>query len=171
MILFGDYVGSFGIHRIWMLYSQDRLWARLKRLDGFGLRTSALASAMLLCFCGWTLAAPPDASWCAARQFRNRDRWIHGHPFERLRQGRLYEDGIEGRLATRSVPSDAIAECTERKQLDGNADQESRPWKMRSSGMNKNRMRFYERPSGSVLGCALKARGIQSFEMITAAKL
>jgi len=72
---------------------------------------------------------------------------------------------------TRSVPSDAIAECTERKQLDGNADQESRPWKIRSSGMNKNRMRFYERPSGSVLGCALKARGIQSFEMITAAKL
>jgi len=107
LILFGDYVGSFGIHRIWMLYSQDRLWARLKRLDGFGLRTSALASAMLLCFCGWTLAAPPDASWCAARQFRNRDRWIHGHPFERLRQGRLYEDGIEGRLAD--------AERTERR--------------------------------------------------------
>jgi hypothetical protein len=42
---------------------KKRLSLRLERSNRSRLRTSALASAMLLGWCSWTLAAPPDASW------------------------------------------------------------------------------------------------------------
>ena len=47
---------------------KKRLWARAKRLDCTGLRTSALASAILLYFSNWTWVAPPDASWSGVLQ-------------------------------------------------------------------------------------------------------